>query len=411
MRSVRSRTGMEKGLITVLCNKSGMPFSFTPEDFSLCTAKRNDSEELWHRFIGLRNELTPMLEADPELERFVRYKPNGDGKTSSPYVPNYWKWSGAGYREGTWVGFADRRYREPRAGLQFEFVIRRERVDFEIWLEGVYNHGGFSTRQVEEKLYHTLESQRQKRILSRLRKLGSKYWIWAKRRRNLIVDENVTDLELDQIRDLLEGLESGSTSVALGISLSKTKVLKIQNVPEKILEMTRPLLPYYLWWSGSADGQGKPGKRPRGRQESRVTIGGMTQDDELEYEVRTRSKVTRARKKEAELVRRYAAWLGRQGRRLSIARYGSLSCDGYEAGRSNLIEAKSSIDREYIRMAAGQLLDYSYQGKKKLGESNMAILLPRKPDLGRLGWLSEYKIFLVWESRGKFVDNGRGQFV
>jgi hypothetical protein len=33
--------------------------------------------------------------------------------------------------------------------------------------------------------------------------------------------------------------------------------------------------------------------------------------------------------------------------------------------RKNLIEAKASDNRENIRMAVGQLLDYAYQGKGK----------------------------------------------
>ena len=41
-----------------------------------------------------------------------------------------------------------------------------------------------------------------------------------------------------------------------------------------------------------------------------------------------------------------------------------LCCDRFEKKRHNLIEAKSSTKREYIRMAVGQLLDYAYQFEK-----------------------------------------------
>ena len=35
--------------------------------------------------------------------------------------------------------------------------------------------------------------------------------------------------------------------------------------------------------------------------------------------------------------------------------------------RNNLTEAKQSAKREFIRMAAGQILDYAFVGRKQLG--------------------------------------------
>lgn len=78
-------------------------------------------------------------------------------------------------------------------------------------------------------------------------------------------------------------------------------------------------------------------------------------EGELEYEVRTRKKVTLAEQKETALVNAYQGWSNRRKRELSVASYKGLRCDAYEKDRGKLIEAKCSVKREYIRMAVGPL--------------------------------------------------------
>lgn len=161
---------------------------------------------------------------------------------------------------------------------------------------------------------------------------------------------------------------------------------------------------------------GKLGHRGRGHTndtaptKTEAEAVDLSHEDELEYEVRTKQKVKIAEKKEAKLVMRYRDWLKNQNRSLSMVKYKNLKCDAYEKKRGNLIEAKSSSSREYIRMAVGQLLDYSYQGRKSLGKTNMAILLPERPDLKAVEWLSEVHISLIWEEKNSFVDNANGLF-
>jgi hypothetical protein len=142
--------------------------------------------------------------------------------------------------------------------------------------------------------------------------------------------------------------------------------------------------------------------------ETRLTS--LAQENELEYEVRTRRKVIVAKKKEAELVGGYREWLEDQQRYLLTVRYKNLRCDAYEKKRGNLIEAKCSARREYIRMAVGQLLDYAYLGKERFGKPNLAILLPKSPDQDSLDWLSELKISVVWKEKNVFLDNANGLF-
>lgn len=132
---------------------------------------------------------------------------------------------------------------------------------------------------------------------------------------------------------------------------------------------------------------------------------------QLEYKVQRHEGAAKAKRKEAMLVIAYQNWLSRQSRVLDSARNGRLSCDGYEKNRNNLIEAKQSAKREFIRMAAGQLLDYAYVGRKVFRKPNMAILLPNRPDHGNLGWLKEIGIHLIWREGRAFRDNHNGQFI
>jgi len=93
------------------------------------------------------------------------------------------------------------------------------------------------------------------------------------------------------------------------------------------------------------------------------------------------------------------ATIKQKGRDLFVAQYQKLRCDAYEPAKHNLIEAKSSNQREYVRMAVGQLLDYAHLGQKKLGKMNKAILLPRKPDGSVAGWLKTLGIRVIWREK------------
>jgi hypothetical protein len=154
--------------------------------------------------------------------------------------------------------------------------------------------------------------------------------------------------------------------------------------------------------------------RPEGESKTtEAALKKLSHSAELEYQVRTRDKVAIARKKEEILVRRYHKWLGARKRKLHIASYHRLRCDAYEERgnlRGNLIEAKASTKREYIRMAVGQLFEYAYLGRKRLGRPNMAILLPEKPEPETLEWLSDLNIRAIWQDKEKFRDNANGLF-
>lgn len=107
----------------------------------------------------------------------------------------------------------------------------------------------------------------------------------------------------------------------------------------------------------------------------------------------------------------YRAWLAR-GDRTSVAYdCGGLLCDGSEKARRNLIEAKSSISREHIRMAVGQLLDYAHRMRRKFDRLHHAILLPERPHRDILQWLESINIWVIWQTKkGQYLDNAKGRF-
>ncbi|MGD0552188.1 MAG: hypothetical protein ABSB25_06000 [Sedimentisphaerales bacterium] len=130
-----------------------------------------------------------------------------------------------------------------------------------------------------------------------------------------------------------------------------------------------------------------------------------------DYKFQTKSQLRNAKNIEKKLLIDYWKWLKKEGRKLQSLKYDeSLQCDGYEKNRQNLIEAKSSVRREHIRMAVGQLLDYAFLSKKQYGDLNKAILLPKKPEPNIVKWLLSLKISIIWCDRGKFRDNAKGQF-
>jgi len=129
------------------------------------------------------------------------------------------------------------------------------------------------------------------------------------------------------------------------------------------------------------------------------------------YEYQPKSEVIKADQIEDGLFRGYQQWLRKKGRKLRTIKYNwRLQCDGYEEDRRNLIEAKASVSRENIRMAVGQLLDYSFLGNEKFGDLHKAILLPKKPNLDLEKWLHHLHIGIVWREGEKFRDNADGQF-
>jgi hypothetical protein len=119
-------------------------------------------------------------------------------------------------------------------------------------------------------------------------------------------------------------------------------------------------------------------------------------------------------RREQSLVIAYSAYLATKG--CEIVRHQirpdgeskPLFSDLYDKTRNNLVEAKGPVARESIRMAIGQLADYSRFIQPK---PNMAVLLPIRPrkDLEEL--LLSQRIHAVWQKNQIFEDNSLGSFI
>lgn len=129
------------------------------------------------------------------------------------------------------------------------------------------------------------------------------------------------------------------------------------------------------------------------------------------YEFSSKQKVVQATKAEARLVNAFRSWIWRNRRtELRAIRDEAIICDLYEEKRKNLIEAKSSVRLEDIRMAVGQLLHYAYQFRKDFPVLHLAVLLPQQPDGQVIDWLGRHQIGVVWRSGDSFADSAAGAF-
>jgi hypothetical protein len=123
-------------------------------------------------------------------------------------------------------------------------------------------------------------------------------------------------------------------------------------------------------------------------------------------------KITR---REQRLVLAYKAFLVAKGS--DIVRYmmrpegeaKPLFCDLYDKTPNNLIEAKGSAARESVRMAIGQLAEYSRFVDPK---PHLAVLFPARPRKDLEALLLSQGMHAVWQANeGHFEDNKSGEFI
>jgi hypothetical protein len=114
---------------------------------------------------------------------------------------------------------------------------------------------------------------------------------------------------------------------------------------------------------------------------------------------------TNAERREADLVQRYARWLGDRGhtvgrKRIAFPRRAtSLYADLFDQTAAELVEAKGSAARTDVRLALGQILDYD----RYVEARSRAILLPVRPAEDLVQLLLAYNVACVYEAaRGVF---------
>ncbi|MGV9605781.1 restriction endonuclease [Streptomyces sp. NPDC003631] len=105
-----------------------------------------------------------------------------------------------------------------------------------------------------------------------------------------------------------------------------------------------------------------------------------------------------AERTEAKLVRGYADYLRLRGRAVTRHRITpagvakQLLTDLYDRTSNRLYEAKGSVSRDAIRMAIGQLFDYS----RFLPRPTLGLLVPSRPEPDLLDLCAELQIVVVW---------------
>lgn len=135
------------------------------------------------------------------------------------------------------------------------------------------------------------------------------------------------------------------------------------------------------------------------------------------YFLVTKAAAKRIEKAEAKLVNQYADWLLKTHKREVLPHSlpvvfsvdgvsGHVSCDLYDEERRIMIEAKSTTDRHNIRMAIGQLFDYSNLMQLIRGKTvKCAMLLPKRLDSSMEEFLKTIHIAAIWKDHNSFIDN------
>lgn len=117
---------------------------------------------------------------------------------------------------------------------------------------------------------------------------------------------------------------------------------------------------------------------------------------------------------EGRLVAAYAAWRRQQTGKEVLIRYelrtsadAVLLTDAFDTSKNLLLEAKATTERPAIRMAIGQLLDYSLWAPKS---ARMAVLVPRMPSDDLIKVAARVNIDVVWQTpNGDFTDTEGGK--
>lgn len=108
-------------------------------------------------------------------------------------------------------------------------------------------------------------------------------------------------------------------------------------------------------------------------------------------------------RREALLVGRYVAWLESHGQesvrhRVPIPTGGYLYTDVYNKATCDLVEAKASAARSYIRSGLGQLLDYA----RFVDHNSKAVLVPVRPADDLVDLLHSCGCAIIWEDGKQF---------
>ena len=123
------------------------------------------------------------------------------------------------------------------------------------------------------------------------------------------------------------------------------------------------------------------------------------------------SRAGTRRRVEVKLVQRYAEWMAQRGHTVVGREYPvtgearPLRCDAFVEDVGLLVEAKRHDDRNSIRLAIGQLMDYL----RFEGDVRLAVLVPHELAPDHQALLRSVGVDWIWLSRrGGFSDSAGG---
>ncbi len=179
-----------------------------------------------------------------------------------------------------------------------------------------------------------------------------------------------------------------------------------EQAPDRGGKEVRNVLVFKLWPVGNV-----PVAEPTGTVVEEVPI------ENTQVEVFTTSPTTEsteAERRESRLVQRYREWVVAAGGDLvrhKIKPDGAaqpLFTDTFNRVTRELIEAKGSAARYYIRLALGQILDYA----RFICPASMAVLVPSRPADDLVALLAEHGVDCIFEqSPGEFERCGLSQSI
>jgi hypothetical protein len=161
------------------------------------------------------------------------------------YVSRIREQGGGPFRQVLWIGFAHRRFEDPRNGVQFQFGFSKTRVEFNgIWIDG-WPEAQKAKRAAQRQLISHLDQFQ--RLLKRL---PPQYYLGLYDRRTA---KKIQELSVSDVRNNTERLNLFTTRmadwgahVAVAEDLSRTEAIEVgRGLPKHIVRTFTELLPIY----------------------------------------------------------------------------------------------------------------------------------------------------------------------
>lgn len=153
--------------------------------------------------------------------------------------------------------------------------------------------------------------------------------------------------------------------------------------------------------------------KPRARANARAREGvrprpwSAPQVSDIEVDLPADSASRVASRVEFELQADFGRWLEAQGTPPALlplpVESGMVQPDLYVPDRDWLVEAKKSSDRQYVRMAIGQVLDYCHLAASAGIDAEPVILLPQRPTNDLVGLIHSLGITLIHRADATFT--------